>query len=65
LIKKKDKRAGGVTQVVEHLFSKCEALSLNPISAKKTKRKKEKRKGGREGERKKKDKKLCVRYVEE
>jgi hypothetical protein len=28
------KRAGGVVQVVEHLPSKCEALSSNPITAK-------------------------------
>jgi hypothetical protein len=30
-------RAGGVTQVVEHLPSKCEALSSNPITTKKKK----------------------------
>jgi hypothetical protein len=29
------KKGFGVTQVVEHLSSKCEALSSNPITAKK------------------------------
>jgi hypothetical protein len=37
-------RAGEVSQVVEHLPSKCEALSSNPSTAKKKKKKKEKRK---------------------
>jgi hypothetical protein len=30
---------GGVTQVIEHLPSKCEALSSNPSTAKKEKKK--------------------------
>jgi hypothetical protein len=30
LEKNSSQRAGGVVQVVEHLPSKCEALSLNP-----------------------------------
>jgi hypothetical protein len=33
-------RAGGGTQVVEHLPSKCEALRSNPSTEKKKKRKK-------------------------
>jgi hypothetical protein len=32
--KKKTNRAGGITQVVEHLLSKCKALSSNCITAK-------------------------------
>jgi hypothetical protein len=34
-------RAGGVTQVVEHLPHKCEALSSNPSTAKKEKKKRQ------------------------
>jgi hypothetical protein len=34
-------RAAGVARVVEVLPSKCEALSSNPITAKKKKKKKE------------------------
>jgi hypothetical protein len=30
----KRKRAGGVAQVVDHQFSKCESLSLNSTAAK-------------------------------
>jgi hypothetical protein len=37
-------RAGEVSQVVEHLPSKCEALSSNPSTAKKKKKKKKKEK---------------------
>jgi hypothetical protein len=32
--------AGGVARVLEHLTSKCEALNLNPSTAKKKKKKK-------------------------
>jgi hypothetical protein len=32
--KKRRRRAGRVAQVVEHLLSKCEALSSNPSSMK-------------------------------
>jgi hypothetical protein len=47
----RDFRNGGVAQVVEHLLSKCEALSSNP-STKKKRRKREKGEGGRrKGER--------------
>jgi primosomal protein N'' len=38
------KRAGRVAQVVERLLSKCEALTLNPSTAKKKKTKKAKHK---------------------
>jgi hypothetical protein len=43
------KRTGGVTQVVEHLASKNEALSSNPRTTKKKKEEeKERRRRGRE-----------------
>jgi hypothetical protein len=35
----KAKRAGGFTQVTEHLLSKCKALSSNPSTTKKKKKK--------------------------
>jgi hypothetical protein len=38
----KAKRAGRVTQVVEHLLSKCKAQSENPSAAKRGKKKKKK-----------------------
>jgi hypothetical protein len=38
------KKAGGVTQVVDRLLSKCEALSSNSSTTKKKKKKKIKRK---------------------
>jgi hypothetical protein len=34
----KAKRAGGVTQVIEHLLSKHEALNANPSTTKKKKK---------------------------
>jgi hypothetical protein len=38
--KKSQKRAGGVTQAIEHLLSKCEALNSNPKTTTKKKKKK-------------------------
>jgi hypothetical protein len=43
------KRASGVTQVAEHLPSKCEALSSNPTTAKNQTNKRVKARGERKG----------------
>jgi hypothetical protein len=40
-IKKCQNWAGGVAQVIQHLPSKCEALSTNPSTTKKKKRERE------------------------
>jgi hypothetical protein len=37
--KTRAKNAGGMTQVVEHLLSNCEALNSNPSTTKKRKKK--------------------------
>jgi uncharacterized protein with ParB-like and HNH nuclease domain len=38
------KGTGNVTQVVEHLLSRCKVLSSNPFPTKKKKKKKERKK---------------------
>jgi hypothetical protein len=39
LAKQMERKAGGITQVVEHLPSKCKALISNPSTNKETKKK--------------------------
>jgi hypothetical protein len=47
----------GVSEVVEHLSSKCEALSSNPNTTKEKNKRKGGKEGGKKGRKRKKERK--------